>query len=160
MRSAQSVAVLRSWQHLAHRIEPRFPLVLVLIGLGGWLIALSHNELSWSDDRVHHFLGDAGDLTLAYGGAILAPNGKTVDVMIREHPGGALCPIWSHAEVMNPLVWGGPPGETGLAAWILVLDARHQAVRSRVCRDRGRRRVALSGHRMAFLRHCITLSRA
>lgn len=43
MRSAQSVAVLRTWQRMSHRVEPWFPiLVVVLIGLGAWLIALSH----------------------------------------------------------------------------------------------------------------------
>lgn len=120
MRRAQSVAVLRSWQHLAHRIEPWFPiLVLVLIGLGGWLIALSHNEFSWSDGWVITAVA-ALVIMLAYGVAILAPNGKRLHAMIEDIPEGSV-PDQVHAAVMNPLVWAGLWGETGLAAGILFL---------------------------------------
>jgi len=120
MRSAQSVAVLRSWQHLAHRIEPWFPiLVLVLIGLGGWLIALSHNEFSWSDGWVITSVATLV-IMLAYGGATLAPNGKRLHAMIEDTPEGSV-PDQVHAAVMNPLVWAGSWGEMGLAAAILFL---------------------------------------
>ena len=120
MRRAQSVAVLRSWQDLAHRIEPWFPIVvLVLIGLGGWLIALSHNEFSWSDGWVITSVATLV-IMLAYGGAILAPNGKRLHAMIENTPEGSV-PDQVHAAVMNPLVWAGLWGEMGLAAGILFL---------------------------------------
>ena len=120
MRRAQSVAVLRSWQNLAHRIEPWFPIVvLVLIGLGGWLIALSHNEFSWSDGWVITSVATLV-IMLAYGGAILAPNGKRLHAMIEDTPEGSV-PDQVHAAVMNPLVWAGLWGEMGLAAGILFL---------------------------------------
>ena len=118
MRSAESVAVLRSWQHVADRIEPWFP-ILVLIGLGGWLIALSHNEFSWSDGRVITAVATLV-IMLAYGGTILAPNGKRLHAMIEDTPEWPV-PDQVHAAVMNPLVWAGLWGETGLAAGILFL---------------------------------------
>ena len=117
MRRAQSVAVLRSWQDLAHRIEPWFPIViLVLIGLGAWLIALSHNEFSWSDGWVVTSVATLV-IMLAYGGAILAPNGKRLHAMIEDTPEGSV-PDQVHAAVMNPLVWAGLWGEMGLGAGI------------------------------------------
>ena len=144
---------MRSWQDLAHRIEPWFPIViLVLIGLGAWLIALSHNEFSWSDGWVVTSVATLV-IMLAYGGAILAPNGKRLHAMIEDTPEGSV-PDQVHAAVMNPLVWAGLWGEMGLGAGIV--PHADQAVRSRVCRHRGRRRVARRGHRMASLPHRIT----
>ena len=120
MRRAQSVAVLRSWQHVAHRIEPWFPiLIVVLIGLGGWLIALSHSEFSWSDGWVITSVATLV-IMLAFGGAILGPNGKRLQAMIEDTPEGSV-PDQIHAAVMNPLVWAGSWGEMGLAAAILFL---------------------------------------
>ena len=59
-------------------------------------------------------------IMLAYGGAILAPNGKRLHTMIEDTPEGSV-PDQVHAAVMNPLVWAGSWGEMGLAAAILFL---------------------------------------
>lgn len=120
MRSADSLAVLRSWQRLAHRIEPWSPvLVLLLIGLGAWLISLSHNKFTWTDGWI---LTAVTTLVVmeAYGGAVLAPTGKRLNALVETTPDGPV-PEQVHAAVMNPLVWAGAWGETGLAAGILFL---------------------------------------
>ncbi|MGH3493309.1 MAG: hypothetical protein ACRDRL_28140 [Sciscionella sp.] len=120
MRGADSVAVLRSWQHLAHRVEPWFPiLVIVLIALGGWLIALSHSQFSWGDGWVITAVVTLAVME-AYGGAVLAPHGKKLHAIIADAPAGPV-PDQVHAAVMNPLVWAGAWGEMGLAAGVLFL---------------------------------------
>ena len=120
MRAAESIAVLRSWHRLAHRVEPWFPvLVLVLIALGGWLIALSHREFSWSDGWV---LTAVVTLVImeGYGGAVLAPRSKRLHAIIEGSAAGPV-PDDVHAMVMDPLVWVGAWGEMGLATGILFL---------------------------------------
>jgi hypothetical protein len=120
MRRAESVAVLRSWERLTHRIEPWFPiLVLVLIALGGWLIALSDDEFSWGDGWV---LTSVITLVVmeGYGGIVLAPNGKRLHALLETVPDGPV-PAEVEAAVRNPLVWAGAWGETGLATGILFL---------------------------------------
>jgi hypothetical protein len=120
MRRAESVAVLRSWERLTHRVEPWFPiLVAVLIALGAWLIALSKKEFGWSDGWV---LTSVITLVImeAYGGAVLAPNGKKLHAMLEASPDGPV-PDEIRAAVMNPLVWAGAWGETGLATGILFI---------------------------------------
>jgi hypothetical protein len=120
MRRAESVAVLRSWERVSHRTEPLFPvLVLVLIVLGGWLIGLSHKDFSWSDGWVMTSV-----ITLVimegYGGAVLSRNGKKLHAMVEALPDGPV-PHEVRTAVMNPLVWAGAWGETGLAIGILFL---------------------------------------
>lgn len=120
MRRAESVAVLRSWERLTHRIEPWFPiLVLVLIALGGWLIALSDDEFGWGDGWV---LTSVITLVImeAYGGIVLAPNGKRLHAMLETAPDGPV-PADVAVALRNPLVWAGAWGETGLATGILFL---------------------------------------
>ncbi len=108
MRSADSIAVLRTWQRVTHRVEPWFPiLVLFLIGLGAWLIALSHGEFSWRDGWVITAV-----VTLVimegYGGAVLAPNAKRLHTRIEATPDGPV-PDDLRAAVLNR--WSGPaPG--------------------------------------------------
>jgi hypothetical protein len=120
MRRAESVAVLRSWERLTHRIEPWFPILVVfLIALGAWLISLSHKEFSWSDGWV---LTAVVTLVImeAYGGVVLAPNGKRLHTMVEAAPEGPV-PDEIRSAVMNPLVWAGAWGEMGLAAGVLFL---------------------------------------
>ena len=120
MRGAESVSVLRSWERLTHRIEPWFPiLVLVLIALGGWLIALSDDEFGWGDGWV---LTSVVTLVVmeGYGGIVLAPAGKRLHAMLEGVPDGPV-PAEIDAAVRNPLVWAGAWGETGLATGILFL---------------------------------------
>jgi hypothetical protein len=120
MRRAESVSVLRSWERLTHRIEPWFPiLVLVLIGLGGWLIALSDDQFGWGDGWV---LTSVVTLVVmeAYGGVVLAPSSKKLHAMVEAAPEGPV-PDAIATAVANPLVWAGVWGETGLATGILFL---------------------------------------
>ena len=120
MRGAESVSVLRSWERLTHRIEPWFPiLVLVLIALGGWLIALSDDEFGWGDGWV---LTSVVTLVVmeGYGGIVLAPAGKRLHAMLEGVADGPV-PAEIDAAVRNPLVWAGAWGETGLATGILFL---------------------------------------
>lgn len=120
MRAATQVAVLRSWARVAHRAEPLFPvLVLILIGLGAWLIHLSGGEFRWSDGWV---LTAVIGLVLmeAYGGMVLAPNGKKLHETVEGLPDGPV-PAQVHAQVMKPEVWGGAFGETATALGILFI---------------------------------------
>jgi hypothetical protein len=93
--------------------------VLVLIALGGWLIALSDDEFSWGDGWV---LTSVVTLVVmeGYGGIVLAPNGKRLHAMLETVPDGPV-PAEIDAAVRNPLVWAGAWGETGLATAILFL---------------------------------------
>jgi hypothetical protein len=120
MRRAESIAEMRSWERISHRIEPWFPiLVLFLIALGGWLIALSHKDFSWSDGWV---ITSVVTLVImeAYGGIVLAPNGKKLHALVDAAADG---PVSGEirAQMMSPLVWAGAWGETGAAAGILFL---------------------------------------
>lgn len=120
MRSAESIAVLRTWQRVTHRVEPWFPiLVLALIGLGAWLIALSQGEFSWRDGWVITAVVTLVIMEI-YGGAVLAPSAKRLHQIIAAAPEGPV-PDHVRAAVLNPLVWAGAWGETGLAAGILFL---------------------------------------
>jgi hypothetical protein len=118
MRKAENVSVLRSWARVAHRAEPMFPvLVLILIVLGAWLIHLSGGQFSWSDGWV---LTAVVGLVLmeAYGGMVLAPAGKKLHETVEAEPDG---PITQEirAMVVNRLVWAGAYGNTGVALGIL-----------------------------------------
>lgn len=120
MRSAESIAVLRTWQRVTHRVEPWFPvLMLILVGLGAWLIALSHSEFSWRDGWVITAVVTLVVMEL-YGGAVLAPGAKRLHQLIEDTPEGPV-PDHVRVSVLNPLVWAGAWGETGLAAGILFL---------------------------------------
>lgn len=118
MRTAESVGTLRSWERVSHRIEPWFPiLVLVLIVLGGALIGMSHKEFSWGDGWV--ITAVVGLVIMeGYGGMVLAPNGKKLHAMVESAPDGPVPPE-VRAQIMNPLVWIGAWGNTGVAVGIL-----------------------------------------
>ena len=118
MKAATDMAVLRSWARVAARCGPLFPiLVLILIGLGAWLIGLSHKQFSWTDGWV---LSAVVGLVLmeAYGGAVLAPADKKLSALVDASPDG---PVSAEVrrEVLNPMVWAGSYGNTGVALGIL-----------------------------------------
>jgi hypothetical protein len=118
MRKAENVAVLRSWARIAHRAEPMFPiLVLVLIALGGWLIHLSSGDFAWSDGWVIISVV-ALVLMEAYGGIVLAPAGKKLHETVEAQPDGSV-PASIKSMVMDRAVWAGSYGNTGLAVGIL-----------------------------------------
>ena len=120
MRGATQISVLRSWARVSARAEPLFPvLVLILIGLGAWLIHLSGGEFRWSDGWV--VTAVVGLVLMeAYGGIVLAPNGKKLHELVDHQPDG---PVSAdvHAQVMKKEVWAGAFGETGTALGILFI---------------------------------------
>lgn len=120
MRGATQVSVLRSWARVSARAEPLFPvLVLILIGLGAWLIHLSGHEFRWSDGWV--MTAVIGLVLMeAYGGIVLAPNGKKLHGLVEHQPDGPVS-AEVHAQVMKKEVWGGAFGETGTALGILFI---------------------------------------
>jgi predicted integral membrane protein DUF2269 len=118
MRSAADSATLRTWAKVAAPLEPVFPvLVLLLIGLGGWLIHLSGGEFRWSDGWV---MTSVITLVLmeAYGGVVLAPNGKKLHEFADRAPDGSI-PADLRAQAMNRAVWAGAWGNMGAALGIL-----------------------------------------
>lgn len=120
MRSAREMSVLRSWAGVTGRIEPAFPiLVLILIGLGAWLIRLSHGAFHWSDGWVVTSI--VGLVAMeAYGGIVLAPAGKRLHSLVAGQQDGPV-PAELRTAVLNRAVWAGAFGNTGTALGILFL---------------------------------------
>jgi hypothetical protein len=120
MRSAREMSVLRSWAGVNGRIEPAFPvLVLILIGLGAWLIHLSQGEFRWSDGWVVTSIV-ALIVMEAYGGIVLAPAGKRLHSLVAAQQDGPV-PPQIRVAVLSRAVWAGAFGNTGTALGILFL---------------------------------------
>jgi hypothetical protein len=118
MKRAATVEVLHSWERVAARCGPLFPvLVLVLIGLGAWLIHLSGGEFRWSDGWVDTAVVGLV-LMEAYGGAVLAPADKKLGELVAAAAPGPV-PENVRAAVRSPKVWAGSYGNTGTALGIL-----------------------------------------
>jgi len=101
------VEEIRTWGVVAHRIEPLFPLMaLLLLGLGAWLVHLGQH----TDDDFSFSTGWilSGLITLvvveAIGGAILAPRGKKLTGLIEAAPDGEVTDEIRHA-ARDPLFW-------------------------------------------------------
>jgi hypothetical protein len=121
-RGATTTATLKAWSPTAHRIEPLFPvLALVLFGLGAWLVQLSHGEFRWSDGWV--ITATVGlALMEAVGGAVLAPHGKKQHEAIMAAADGPIDPAL-RAMVVDPLPWAAAFFETATAlgiVWIMI----------------------------------------
>lgn len=104
MARARTVAQLRPFAALVHRLEPLLPIAAVLLlGLGAWLIHLSAGEFSWSDGWV---LTAVTTLVLVEGlaGAALAPRTKKLIQMIESAPDGEV-PLQLRRAVLDPVVW-------------------------------------------------------
>lgn len=104
---ANRVQEIRTWGAVAHRIEPLFPLMaLLLLGLGAWLVHLGKH----TDDAFSFSTGWilAGLITLvaveAVGGAILAPRGKKLTGLIEAAPDGEVSDD-IRAAARDPLFW-------------------------------------------------------
>lgn len=122
MRSAKNMSALRSWAGLVHRAEPLFPvLVVVLIGLGAWLIALSDGEFAWSQGWIIVTLVSLVIME-AFGGAVLAPAGKRLHARIEAEPDGPVSPEL-RAAITDPVSWLGGYFNTGIAIGIVFLMA-------------------------------------
>jgi hypothetical protein len=122
MRSARNMSTLRSWSGIVHRAEPMFPiLVVVLIGLGAWLIALSDGEFAWSQGWIIVTL--VGLVIMeGFGGAVLAPAGKRLHALIDAEPDGPVSPEL-RAAITEPVTWIGGYVNTGIATGIVFLMA-------------------------------------
>jgi len=104
---ARRVEEIRSWGAVAHRIEPLFPLMaLLLLGLGAWLVHLgqhTEDDFSFSTGWIL-----TGLITLvaveAIGGAILAPRGKKLTGLIEAAPDGEVSDD-IRAAARDPLFW-------------------------------------------------------
>lgn len=107
MGRATRVQEIRTWGAVAHRIEPLFPLMaLLLLGLGAWLVHLGQH----TDDQFSFSTGWilSGLITLvaveAIGGAILAPRGKKLTGLIGAAPDGDVSDE-IRAAARDPLFW-------------------------------------------------------
>jgi hypothetical protein len=118
LKAATDIGTVRIWARISARTGPIFPiLVLILIGLGGWLIGISDSKFSWSDGWV---LTSVITLVLmeAYGGLVMAPADKKLSAAVNSMPDGPV-PAEIRHEVLNPMVWAGAYGNTGAALGIL-----------------------------------------
>jgi hypothetical protein len=104
---ARRVEEVRTWAAVAHRIEPLFPLMaLLLLGLGAWLVHLGQH----TDDQFSFSTGWVltAIITLvvveAIGGAVLAPRGKKLNGLIEAAPDGEVTDDIRRA-ARDPLFW-------------------------------------------------------
>jgi hypothetical protein len=104
---ARRVEEVRTWAAVAHRIEPLFPVMaLLLLGLGVWLVRLGEH----TDDKFSFSSGWVltAIITLvlveAIGGAVLAPRGKKLNTLIHDAPDGAVTDEIRQA-ARDPLFW-------------------------------------------------------
>ena len=103
-RSAKTVAELRGWIPVTHRLEPLFPiLALFLFALGAWLLHLSGGEFTWSDGWVVTAIVTLAVME-ALGGAVLAPRGKRRHDVAEGAPDGPISPTaaWRTPRVPRP----------------------------------------------------------
>lgn len=104
MPRSTSVAQARPFAALVHRLEPLLPIAaLVLLGLGAWLIHLSHGAWKWKDGWI---LVAVVTLVVVEGlaGALLAPRSKKLVAMIESAPDGELTPELRTA-MADPVIW-------------------------------------------------------
>jgi hypothetical protein len=107
MGRARKVQDIRTWGVVAHKIEPLFPLMaLLLLGLGAWLVHLGQQ----TDDQFSFSTGWilTAIITLiaveAIGGAVLAPRGKKLTGLIAAAPDGDVSDELRRA-ARDPLFW-------------------------------------------------------
>src|SRR4051795_1438486 len=102
---ARSIAEMRPWAALMHRLEPLLPILAVaILGLGAWLVHLEHGDgVDWSDGWVLTPL-----LTLivieALAGALLAPRTKVLCERVAQADDGPGAEDIRRLTV-NPVVW-------------------------------------------------------
>jgi hypothetical protein len=100
-----SVAELRPWARLIHRLEPLLPLsALFILGFGAWLVHLDHGQgAGWSDGWV---LTPLITLVLieALAGTLLAPRARAMVEAVQSAPDGPVSADLRSA-MLNPYVW-------------------------------------------------------
>jgi hypothetical protein len=103
---ARRVQDIRTWGAVAHRIEPLFPfMALLLLALGAWLVHLGHTEEGFSFSTGWILTGVITLVAVeAVGGAILAPRGKKLTGLIEAAPDGEVTDD-IRAAARDPLFW-------------------------------------------------------
>ena len=104
---ARRVEEIRTWGVVAHKIEPLFPLMaLLLLGLGAWLVHLGqHTEDNFSFSTGWILTAIITLVVVeAIGGAVLAPRGKKLTSLIAAAPDGDV-PAEVRQAARDPWFW-------------------------------------------------------
>jgi hypothetical protein len=125
MVRARTVAEMRSWARVVHRLDPLFPVAaLVLLALGAWLVHLEHGEgIRWSDGWV---VTAVVSLVVIEGvaGALLAPTAKKLVADIEAAPEGAV-PDDLRRRAADPKIWYvGHIATLGFASVVFLMAAK------------------------------------
>jgi hypothetical protein len=121
---AKTVADMRPFAGLVHRLEPLLPISAVFIlGFGAWLIHLAHGEIGWGDGWIVAAL-----ITLiaveGLAGALLAPRTKKLIVAIEAAPDGAAS-AELRKQAADPLIWDiAHTGTLGFLGVVLVMTSK------------------------------------
>ena len=100
----RTVAEVRFWGRVVHRLDPLFPLVaLLLLGFGAWLIHLSRGAFSWGDGWLLTSV-IALIVVEATMGVLVAPRSKALVRRIEEAADGPI-PDDVQRLVRDPLLW-------------------------------------------------------
>jgi hypothetical protein len=119
-RGATSTAQLKAWNPIAHRLEPMFPiLALVLFGLGAWLIGLSDGHFAWSDGWVITAVVGLAVMELV-GAVLVMQRAKNALRAVDQAPDGPVDDTLRRF-VLNPVLWAATHFATGTALGILYL---------------------------------------
>lgn len=122
---AKTVAEMRPWAAIAHRIEPLLPiLAVVILAMGAWLVHLEHGDgVRWSDGWV---LTPLITLVVIEGlaGALLAPRTKALTEKIAATPDGPV-PDDLRRMTVEPVIWHVAHVATfGFLAIVFVMAAK------------------------------------
>ena len=102
---ARTVAEMRPWAALMHRLEPLLPILAIgILGMGAWLVHLEHGDgVRWSDGWV---LTPLVTLILVEGlaGALLAPRTKALCEQVAQAEDGPV-PDEIRRLTVNSVVW-------------------------------------------------------
>jgi hypothetical protein len=122
---ARTVAEMRPWAALMHRLEPLLPIFAVaILALGAWLVHLERGDgVSWSDGWVITPL-----ITLivleALAGAVLAPRTKVLCERVAQAADGPV-PEDIRRMTVNPVMWDvGHVATFGFFGIVFVMAAK------------------------------------
>lgn len=105
MPRSSSGAQAKPFAALVHRLEPLLPIAaLLLLGLGAWLIHLSHGAWRWKDGWI---MVAVISLVVIEGlaGALLAPRSKKLVAMIEAAPDADGLSAELRTSMADPVIW-------------------------------------------------------